>query len=677
MELDATLEEIKGRLDMPRVFGRYVQKMKKQGRQYIGLCPFHGEKTPSFSIDPDRGLYHCFGCGVRGNLFQFLQEQTGLGFIDVVRGLAEETGVEMPQRDESPRAKERRLRREKQTAILEKTQLFFRNCLRAETGKVARAYIEKRGVPPELVERFGLGFGGSEPQSFLRFLERENISQDDAIEAGVIRVNERGPFPFFYGRLCFPIRDHRGRIVSFSARAFGDRKPKYVNGPATDVFDKSRELFGYYEALKTLRRGRPAVLVEGQLDVIALHRAGVESAVAPCGTSLTERHAEKLKKACERVILCLDDDEAGRKAAARSALLLLRQGFEVGLVELDGGDPDDLVNAGEGEKLRTAIEGARDAVEVFIERARIKAGSSVRARTRAIDALLPYLAAPPREIVRRALIRLAAEKLGEDEDVLRKEVERAGREQPRAERPQREQPARREGAPPPEDEGQRHRPAPAPQRPSRPPWRPAERLLAKALLAHPLLVPRCGVLTEGLRNAELKGFIERLSEAVVRHHELPPQEVLQKVPLERESEIFSLVRDMFQSGGFQDPERYFAFSSAAQTIEDFLMFHDKRPIAARLVEVQRAIEAAEEAGDDEARIRLQKQHMSLREERNRRRDEPEAVPALQAAEPEDHAEEPAPEPEPAPADPRPDAAAPPPVDAFDAPDDPWDAYDEF
>ena len=608
-DLDQTLDEIRSRIDMGQVFGRHVNKIKKSGRQLMGLCPFHGEKTPSFSIDPERGLYHCFGCDARGNVFQFLERVSGQHFMDVVRGLAAETGVEIQERNENPRATERRKKRERQTVVLEKTQMFFRNALRGDSGRGARSYITKRQVDAAYVDRFGLGFGGSDPQSFLRFLDTEGISHDEAVDSGVLRINDRGPYPFFSQRLTFPIRNGRGHIVSFSARALGDRKPKYVNGPATEVFDKSRELYGLFEGQREMRRGKPAVLVEGQLDVIACHRAGATTAVAPCGTSLTESQVNALKKLTDRVILCLDDDVAGRKAAHRSTLLLLKAGLDVGLVELDGGDPDDLVNEGKADKLKTAIEGAPAALETFIARAKARAGLSVRARTQAIDGLMPFLGAHPREIVRREYIRRAAQALGEDETVLMQEAQRAARAAPR-ERPRPKQP-----------EKQR---APAPQRrpqPERIRWRDAEILLVRALLAHPILVPRCGVLSGGLRNPELTLFISQLSEALVRHHALPPLEAVKKVSIPRHSKIFEEVHEMVRGEGFTDPERYFPFAVAARAVDDYLLFHDQRDVKERILEVHRALINLDEQPEEdrEERHRLQQLHKALTEERQHAR----------------------------------------------------------
>lgn len=609
---DEVVQEIKRRADIGAVVGRYV-KLKRSGRNLVGLCPFHNEKTPSFNVRADEGFYKCFGCDAKGDVIGFLQEKTGQDFNSVVRQLAAEVGVEIPEDGASPEEIARRKEHKRLLRITELAQLYFRGRLRSDEGKPARAYLhDVRGLTDEEIERFALGFGGESDEGLKAFLEREGVSAAEAMKAGVLAEGRRGPYDFFRQRVTFPVRGRSGEVLSFSARAFGESergRPKYVNGPSSPIYDKSRALYGLHEALPALKKGQPAVLVEGQLDVIATHKASVPTGVAVSGTSLTERHIEELKRYTERVVVCLDSDAAGLAASERAVLLFLAAGVDVSLAELLEKDPDAMVRAGEAEALKTILEGAPPAIEVLVRRAVEKATGSVRARSQAVDQLLPFLAAPPRELLRSQYARLAARALNEDEQLLWKEVEGRGRDLLR----KRISGARFEPQPP--------RPAPAEEptelavRPPRPKalvkWTDAERSLALALLTHPLLAPRCGVLSDALRNPELRGFVGRLTEALVRFHDLAPKDALQRVKMPRNSVLFELVRKVMEAGAFEEPDRLLSEHAAAAIIEDFVRRFDQRPLKEQLAEVQRAMAASEERGDHEAWRQLEVQQRAL------------------------------------------------------------------
>lgn len=636
MASEDAVQEIKRRADLAQVVGRYV-KLKRQGRSYVGLCPFHSEKTPSFHVHPEEGFFKCFGCDAKGDIFSFLERQTGQGFGDILRGLAEETGVVLEERQESEEEKRRRRDRKRILQVLSLSQTFFRNRLKSDEGRPARAYLSQvRKVPDEWVESFALGYGSQRDDALSAFLQSEGVTLDEAKKAGVVAEGQRGPYDFFRQRIIFPIRDVRGDVVTFAGRAFGegsDKRPKYVNGPASPVYDKSRVLYGLHESLPLLKRGKPGVLVEGQLDVVAVHNAGVGTAFAPCGTSLTDAHVDELKRHTERVVVCMDADSAGRAAAERAILMFLRAGFDVSWARLLEKDPDEMVRSGEGDALKSAIDGAPSALDSLIDDAKRDGAGSARDRVRAIDRLLPFLAAPPRELTRRQYVRAAAEALREDERLLWDEVERKGkaglREKLRKEQGQKRGtnangnaqssadpvPGERQRTDAKPREGQENdgserppsstiavarRPRPAAR------WTEAERLLAMALMMHPLLVPRCGVLLEGLKNAELKDFIERLSDALVRYHDWEPQKVLlEHVHARRGSGLFQVFAEVYQRKGFDDPGRIISEHAAASTVDDFLLRFDARPLRERLREVQRAMAAAEEIEDHEEWKRLQ------------------------------------------------------------------------
>ncbi len=662
--------------------GRYI-KLKRRGKNLVGLCPFHNEKTPSFNVHPDDGFYKCFGCGASGDVIKFLEHQTGQDFPSVVKSLAAEVGVEVPDRKMSPQERARKETRDALLRINERAQLFFRTKLAAEDeGRNARAYLkDQRKLDDDIIEHFGLGFGGARDNGLLEHLDRNGVPADKGIDAGVLRDGRRGPYDFFRSRVTFPIRDPRGKLLTFAGRIFGpgaEGRPKYVNGPQTPLYDKSSVLYGLYEALPGLKKGRPAVLVEGQVDVIATHRAGVPTGVAPCGTSLTPRHVEAIKRYTPRVVLCLDADAAGQAATERAVLLCLNGGLEVAIAELVDGDPDDLVNRGDAEALAQRVEGARPALDLYIERAVERSAGSMNARIRALKELLPFLAARgPDELARRQYIKRAARAFHEDEEFLNAEIEKIGRaslaertraprQQPAPRRAPAPQPPRRpapakppegprarpptvadgrtpvaaassepppwaDDAPPPDayepyydDEDappppvpDEHVPMAAPAAPTlRPPpraapapavrWSAAERGLVTALICHPQLAPRCGVLLEGMRNPELRHFLSHLTDALVRFHNLAPREVLLKVQVPPGSPVIQVLQEVYFQRGMDMNTTFLSEGAAAEMIEAYVATLEKRGLMTKLKELQRGIEAATERGDLQAAETLMK-----------------------------------------------------------------------
>ena len=365
------IADIKSRADIAAVIGRSV-KLKRVGRHYVGLCPFHTEKTPSFNVRPDDGFFYCFGCKAAGDVVEFLVRTTGRGFLDIITDLAHETGVELPREKLDPAEEERQKERKRLLRALELAQVYFRTRLQSEQGAAARAYLaDKRKMDEAAIDRFGIGFGGVHDDGLLTFLKEQGVGQDDAVRAGVCAKGERGVYDFFRHRITFPIRGTRGEVLSFSGRIFGDRevapdgtkRPKYVNGPGSPVYDKAHVLYGLFESQPALKKGDPAVLVEGAVDAIAVHRAGALTGVAPCGTALTPRHVEEIKKRTQKVVLCLDADAAGKAAAARATLMLLQADVDVAVVALPDKDPDQMVAAGRGDELKRLIVEAPSAID--------------------------------------------------------------------------------------------------------------------------------------------------------------------------------------------------------------------------------------------------------------------------------------------------------------------------
>lgn len=357
------LDELRSRITLSSVIGRHV-KVQRAGREYKACCPFHNEKTPSFTINDDKGFYHCFGCGAHGDAIRFMTDHQGLGFMDAVKELAAEAGMSVPAPD--PRAAEVAQARASLHDVCQAAQDWFVAQLKSAAGEQARAYLKARGLTAETIERFGIGFAPDSRTGIKSALG--NIDEDLLIEAGLlIKVDDKPPYDRFRGRVMIPIRDPRGRVIAFGGRILGAGEPKYLNSPDTPLFDKGRTLYNLHLAAPASRQSGRVVVVEGYMDVIALAQAGFGECVAPLGTALTEHQIERLWKMVDRPLLCFDGDSAGQKAAMRAAsraLPLLRPGLSLGFVTLPAGqDPDDLVRASGPAAFAACIEGATGLID--------------------------------------------------------------------------------------------------------------------------------------------------------------------------------------------------------------------------------------------------------------------------------------------------------------------------
>ncbi len=341
---DCFLEELRARTPLSALIGRTV-KLSRSGRQSKGCCPFHAEKTPSFYVYDDG--YHCFGCGAHGDAIGFVMATRGASFMDAVQSLAAEAGLEMPRPEPSADAAERK--RLDLQAVLDAAGAFYARRLAAAEGATARDYLARRGITEASVEKFGLGWSGEGRGALAADLATQGVSPAQLLEAGLLRAGDDGAVrgELFFNRLMFPIRDRRGRTISFGGRTLGDGQPKYLNGPETALFSKRRTLYGLDLAREPVRKGAALVVVEGYMDVIALHQAGFGGAVAPLGTALTEDQLEELWRQSPSPVLCFDGDAAGARAAARAvtaALPLLQPDRTLSIVTMPAGeDPDTLV----------------------------------------------------------------------------------------------------------------------------------------------------------------------------------------------------------------------------------------------------------------------------------------------------------------------------------------------
>jgi DNA primase len=354
------MDELRLRTPLPSVIGRRV-RLAKSGRQWKGCCPFHGEKTPSFYVYED-GHYHCFGCGAHGDAIGFVMQSEGAGFMEAVERLAAEAGLEVPK--PTPEAAEAERKRHDLASVLQAAQASYHRRLFLPEGRRALDYFRSRGLSDDTIRRFGLGWTGEGRGALGAELAREGITENQLVDAGLMRRDDETgrTFELFFNRVMFPIRDRRGRVISFGGRILGDGQPKYVNGPETALFSKRRTLYALDLAREAVRGGAALVVVEGYMDVIALAQAGIGGTVAPLGTALTEEHLEELWRLAPTPVLCFDGDAAGSRAAARSAELalpLLAPDRSLKLARLPAGDdPDTLVRRQGANGMRTVLEAA-------------------------------------------------------------------------------------------------------------------------------------------------------------------------------------------------------------------------------------------------------------------------------------------------------------------------------
>ena len=367
---DDIIEEVRMKNDIVDVISQYV-RLTRKGNSYFGLCPFHNEKTPSFSVTPSKQMYYCFGCGAGGNVYNFVMQYENYSFGEALSHLAERAGVELPKIEYSQAA---RAKAEKRAVLLEinkKAALYFYYQLRKENGKAAHDYLTGRGLSEETIKKFGLGYSDKYSDDLYKYLKAQNYSDDLLRESGLFNVDERqGMYDKFWNRVIFPIMDVNNRVIGFGGRVMGDGKPKYLNSPETQIFDKSRNLYGLNIARTT--RKNYLILCEGYMDVISMHQAGFTNAVASLGTALTSGHASLVKRYTQEVLLLYDSDEAGVRAALRAIPILREAGVNSRVVNLrPHKDPDEFIKTEGAEAFEERLKAATDS---FMFRVNIAAG---------------------------------------------------------------------------------------------------------------------------------------------------------------------------------------------------------------------------------------------------------------------------------------------------------------
>lgn len=363
--MSSSVEKIKERLSITDVVSSYI-KLEKSGASYKAKCPFHNEKTPSFYVSPDRGTYYCFGCGAKGDIFSFVEQFEGLEFKQALANLANRAGIELV-----PENKAQKDEREELFRAVELTVEFFEENLGKNTA--ASEYLKKRGLADETIKSWRLGYADDQWHDVQTYLKSKGVSDLTMLQVGLIKKNEAGQMSDFYdvfrGRIMFPIFDQQGRPVAFSGRQFveNEKAPKYLNSPATPLFNKSETLYGLDKAKSAIRKFDYAILVEGQMDLIMSHQAGLVNTIASSGTALTEGHLRRLMRISTRVMFAFDSDSAGFEATKRSAELALRLGMEVKVVVLPRGeDPASLVLKSP-DLWRKAIRDSKHMVDFYID----------------------------------------------------------------------------------------------------------------------------------------------------------------------------------------------------------------------------------------------------------------------------------------------------------------------
>jgi DNA primase len=435
-------DTVKERVDIVQLIGERVA-LKKTGRAYSGLCPFHSEKTPSFTVDPDRRTYHCFGCGRHGDVFTWLEELDGLEPVEALKILAERAGVELTsRRDPAEQEREKRLFAANDTA-----HFYFRQALRGtDRGKEVAQYISDRGIRPETVEKFGLGYAPDSWDGLLGYLRKKGYSDDEVVAAGLVGRSDRGPFDWFRDRLIVPIKDGRARIIAFGGRAMrSDQRGKYVNSQGTVLFNKGATLYALDAARAAIRKERTAVIVEGYFDAIALHQAGFENAVASMGTALTEDQYLVLEgMRIDHAIVAFDGDAAGQLSAERRGIEIVRavhrakqraRAGEVGKgvvsVEITvlpkDTDPDDLARR-DPDSLRRLLKSAKPVVEFVLDAIAARSDlNGADGRRRFLADALPIVAGEPDALARELYLGTLSKLTGLEQEFLRREATASAR----------------------------------------------------------------------------------------------------------------------------------------------------------------------------------------------------------------------------------------------------------
>lgn len=430
-----TAREVKAAADIVSVVGAHVRLRRQSGGRFLGLCPFHSEKTPSFSVHSGLQIYKCFGCGKSGDVFSFLMELQGLTFFEALTTLAEQHGIEVRRAGKQAGADPAARKRESLLQLHDLAQEFYVGELRSQRGSAARGYLRDRGLGDAEIKEFGLGYAPA-GNALLRKIRNRGFKRGEVRDSGLVGEAERdrSPYDRFRDRLTFPIHSEFGKVIGFGGRALrSDKQPKYLNSPETPVYRKATVLYNLHRARTAVRQAGCVVLVEGYMDVIGVWRAGVHHVVATCGTALTPQQIGVLRRHCDTVVVNFDSDEAGQAAAERSVELLLREGVNVRVLELPGGlDPDEYCKAHGGDGYRRELDKAPRYFQWLLDRSRRKFDlATSEGRTAAFEQLLPTVTLLPDAVQRATTVTELAEHIGLQSGIaLRRLQQAAGKAEP-------------------------------------------------------------------------------------------------------------------------------------------------------------------------------------------------------------------------------------------------------
>jgi len=421
---DEKLSEIRNTANITDIISERVV-LKKAGKDYVGLCPFHSEKTPSFTVSSVKQIFHCFGCGAGGDVFSFLMKYDGIGFSEAVQSLARRYGITLPERNMSASQKKVASQRQQLFDLNRQVMSYFSGQLSGSSGQKARAYLEKRGFTQKIITQFGLGFAPDGWDNLVRFYKKLNISQSLAINSGLIVPRQNsGYYDRFRNRVIFPIFDVTNQIIGFGGRVLDDSKPKYLNSPETPVYNKSRSLYGAQAAKNKARETGIVYIVEGYFDLLALYQHGITNTVATLGTSLTPEHISALRRGfAQKAFLVFDSDEAGLKAARRSISLFMNAAMDAAVMVLPKGyDPDSYIFEFGQQAFEKASENAIGMVEFLIESSINSNGLSMEGKVRVISELQQPLLEIKDNVARSIYIKYLAERLSVNETAILEKI---------------------------------------------------------------------------------------------------------------------------------------------------------------------------------------------------------------------------------------------------------------
>jgi DNA primase len=430
MQVDPNIiDEVKARNDIVDVVSEYVT-LKRAGRNHTGLCPFHSEKTPSFTVSREKQMFYCFGCHESGDVISFLMKRENKGFYEALKTLADRVGMTLPQKELPPAEAAGFRRRQAIYDALSRASSLYGSWLKQERGKHALSYLLGRGLTSETIDKFGLGYAPDAWDELAGALRQRGASDEILVAAGLCLPRQRGSgvYDRFRNRVIFPIRDARGRTIGFGARALDDSQPKYINSPETEVFSKGRGLFALNLSRDPAREEGFITVVEGYMDAIAAHQAGIRNVVASLGTALTQEQARQLVHISQNVVIAYDSDAAGQAATLRGLDVLRQAGASVRVCEIpEGKDPDDLIRSRGAEAFSQVLREAPTLVEFFLRLYRGKHGDTRAGKIRTAAAMVPLLEGLEDPVELAESIRLVAGRLGLTEEALRQQLRASAR----------------------------------------------------------------------------------------------------------------------------------------------------------------------------------------------------------------------------------------------------------